>query len=47
MKSVKESARNNIDSNKMWLYTKHINLYERFSWEYSDTYNKEKNTKII
>ena len=28
----------------MWLYTKHINLYEKFGWKYVsdiDTYNKE------
>lgn len=44
MESVKENARNNINSNELWLYTKHIDLYEKFGWKYVsdiDTYNKE------
>lgn len=44
MESVKENARNNINSNELWLYTKHINLYEKFGWKYVsdiDTYNQE------
>lgn len=44
MESVKENAHNNIKSNELWLYTKHVNLYEKFGWKYIsdiDTYNKE------
>lgn len=44
MESVKENALNNINSNELYLYTKHINLYEKFGWKCIsdiDTYNKE------
>lgn len=44
MESVKENAQNNINSDELWLYTKHMNLYEKFGWKYVsdiDTYNKE------
>ncbi len=44
MESVKENAQNYISSNELWLYTKHIGLYEKFGWKYVsdiDTYSKE------
>lgn len=44
MESVKENAKNNLQFNELWLYTKHVNLYEKFGWEYVsdiDTYIKE------
>lgn len=50
MESVKANARNNINSNELWLFTKHINLYEKFGWKYIsdiDTYNKEQRTQRL
>jgi len=44
MESVEENARKNIKTNELWLYTKHIDLYEKFGFKYIcdiDTYNKE------
>lgn len=44
MESVKENAQKNIKTNELYLYTKHINLYEKFGFKYIcdiDTYSKE------
>ena len=44
MESVKENARNNINSDELYFYSKHINLYEKFGWKYIsdiDTCNEE------
>lgn len=44
LESVKENAKGNVNFNELWLYTKHINLYEKFGWKYIkdiETYNKE------
>ena len=44
MESVRENAKNNLDFNEIWLYTKHVNLYEKFGWKFVsdiDTSNKE------
>lgn len=44
METVKENARNNINFNELYLYTKHVNLYEKFGWKYIsdiDTCNEE------
>lgn len=50
LESVKENARNNIDTKELWLYTGHIGLYEKFGWKYiSDvnTYNGEQEIKRL
>ena len=44
MESVKKNAESNMDFQELWLYTKHVGLYEKFGWKYIsnfDTYNKE------
>lgn len=44
MESVRENAKHNVGFDELWLYTKHINLYEKFGCEYVcdiDTFNKE------
>lgn len=34
LESVKGNAKQNTQVNELWLYTKHINLYDKFGWEY-------------
>lgn len=44
IKKITEINEKNINSNELWLYTKHVKLYEKFGWRYIsdiDTYNKE------
>ena len=44
LENVKKTAREVIKFDEIFLYTKHIGLYEKFGWEYVsdlDTYNKE------
>ena len=44
LESVKENAKGNVNFNELWLYTKHIDLYEKFGWKYIkdiQTYNRE------
>lgn len=44
LESVKDIAKKNTDFNELFLYTKHIGLYEKFGWKYIseiDTYNEE------
>lgn len=36
MESVTENAIKNTKFDELWLYTKHINLYEKFNWKYID-----------
>lgn len=43
METVKTNAKNNLDFKEIYLYTKHIGLYEKFDWEFIsdiDTYQK-------
>lgn len=44
LENVKENAKRTIDFDELFLYTKHIGLYEKFGWEYIskiDTYNDD------
>lgn len=34
LESVKENAKQNTEFDELWLYTKHIDLYDKFGWEY-------------
>ena len=34
LESVKQNAKQNTEFNELWLYTKHIDLYDKFGWEY-------------
>lgn len=34
LESVKENAKQNTEFNELWLYTRHIDLYDKFGWEY-------------
>ena len=43
LENVKKVAQENIDLEEIFLYTKHIGLYEKFGWTYLydiDTYNE-------
>ena len=44
LESIKSIAQTNTDFEELFLYTKHIGLYEKFGWEYIteiDTYKEE------
>lgn len=44
LENVKENVKRTIDFDELFLYTKHIGLYEKFGWEYIseiDTYNDD------
>lgn len=48
LESVYDNAKENIDFNKLFLYTKHIGLYEKFGWNFIgevDTFKKSKELK--
>lgn len=34
LEGVKENAKQNTKFDALWLYTKHIDLYDKFGWEY-------------
>ena len=34
IKSIKEKTKCNTDFNKLFLYSKHNNLYEKYGWKY-------------
>ena len=44
LESVYDNAKENIDFDEIFLYTKHIGLYEKFGWNFIeevDTFKKE------
>jgi len=44
LESVKEQALHNLSSSELYLYTKHIGLYEKYGWEFIseiDTYAQQ------
>lgn len=44
LETVKENAKKGINFNELFLYTEHINFYEKFGWEYIsdfDTFRKK------
>jgi len=44
LENVKNIAKENTNFNELFLYTKHIDLYEKFGWNYIseiDTYNEK------
>ena len=44
LENIKNIAKENTNFNELFLYTKHIGIYEKFGWNYIseiDTYNEE------
>ena len=44
LESIKSIAQKNTDFEELFLYTKHVGLYEKFGWEFIceiDTYKEE------
>ena len=47
MESVCENAKNNLVTDSIYLYTKHIGLYEKYGWKFVSTVNTFKETDPI
>ena len=43
IESIKEQAINNTDFNKLFLYSSHNNLYEKFGWKCIESINNSEN----
>ena len=46
LESVKSMAQENLKSDEIYLYTKHVGLYEKFGWEFVSEINRFKKEAI-
>ena len=42
MESITENAKKNLPYDKIYLYTKHVNLYEKYGWKFNELVNTYK-----